>query len=695
MAYESQANEVAGMVALSPKAAAMKKFINQNLGQPSILQFLQTEQGKQMDPTLAGALLTLERLEKARDNAPKGPAPSTSVVQDLGLAAAQEAQRERMEMARQRGIAQLPNPAMANARFQGGIATPVPPQMDGGGIKQMAGGGPVAFDDGGFLVAPKTTPSNPQNPLDDYRPDPMVQRQIQEEAGLGGMSEADKFRFYGMPMDPTQRPSDSEMFGSALKNVVTDPAALGAGLGAIVGGPIGIPIGGYLGRTVGQVVGKASGGPIAFEGGGLSGIDFTKMTEEQLNRLSKDPDREVSFASARELAKRKGINVRTPGELFSDIADVYRQSWKAPEGLFPLVKFSNERKFPSYMYDEKGNVRKGEVTGGIAGTPFYSSSNPQSVTPVSAAATASAAPSSLIRPADAAASGLTGPSGFDAFMAGQGLGADRTGAKTDITAGTTQAPAPAARGPGLLDVKKYGIKPAQTEEDLRKARIEQQKQDKTGEFAESLQQERDWITSRQKEYGEDKATATKNFWIMTGASLLGSRSPFFVTALGDAIKENYGNLMTDLKQLKKDQSALDLQKIKLTRAVETARETGSKEDKAEAVRQQGVYANLQLEVDKTNANIINSAANRDVELQIARIKSEAKDPTQRITALAAIQKNIQARLKDMQYAPGTEADKRMLNAQLATINAAIAKEGGLDSSMISGGGAGTISTSGW
>ena len=568
MAYDSRIHEVSGVAALDPTVAAYKKFIKERLGQPDLIQFLQSEQGKRMDPNLAGAMLVLDKLEKARENAPKGPAPTTNVVQDLGLAAAQEAQRERMAMARERGIAQLPNPAMAGAQFQGGIAQT--PQMAEGGIAQLAGGGPIAFDDGG-----------------------------------------------------------------------------------------------------------------------LAGIDFSKMTEEQLTQLSKDQRRDLAGSAARELARRKGINVRTPGELFSDIADVYRQSWKAPEGMFPLVRFSNERKFPSYMYDEQGNVRKGEVTGGIAGTPFYSSSNPQSVTPAPAAAASAqaVAPSSIASPTDVAR-GLTGGEGFDAFMAAQGLGADRS--RTGATTGAgTPAPAPAARGPGMLSMSDFSAKKPQEEKALREARIARQQQDKTGEYAESIAQERQWIADRQKEYGEDKATATKNFWIMTGASLLGSRSPFFTNALGDALKENYGNLIGDLRQLKKDQRALDLQKINLTRAVETARETGSKEDRAEAIRQQTVYDNIKLEVLKTNANIANSAANRDIELQIARIKSENKEPTRKLAALVAIQKNLLSRKKDIQYT-GSAADKKFLDSQLDRINLEIGKEGGVGGDVLSGGGSGVV-----
>jgi hypothetical protein len=133
-----------GLAALDPKVAAYKKFIKENLNQPDLLQFLQSEQGKRLDPNLAGAMLVLEKLEQAKNGAASGPAPTTTVVQDVSNAAMQEAQKQGMDMLPDQGIAQLPNPAMGNAQFQGGI-TQSPQRMAGGGI--------VAFDGGGSVEA--------------------------------------------------------------------------------------------------------------------------------------------------------------------------------------------------------------------------------------------------------------------------------------------------------------------------------------------------------------------------------------------------------------------------------------------------------------------------------------------------------------------------------------------------------------
>lgn len=241
---------ISGLTALDPRVIATEKFIESKKIPPDqVPQFLM-KMGA--DPRLVGLVSKYQQLQQAAAQQPKGPMPTTTVAQDVN------AQAMAMAPQRQQGVAALPAPVMDRAQF--------------------AGGGIVGYDDGGFITAPKSNPSNPQNPLDDYRPDPMVQRQIQEQAGLGEMSEADKFRFYGMPMDQLQRPSDSEMFGSALKNMATDPAAIGAGLGGLLGGPIGIPVGGYLGRTIGKVTGMAGGGIVAF-----AGPDGSLVQSEQLD----------------------------------------------------------------------------------------------------------------------------------------------------------------------------------------------------------------------------------------------------------------------------------------------------------------------------------------------------------------------------------------------------------------------------
>lgn len=160
-------DEVAGVAALDPTVAATKKFIKENRGQPNLLQFLNTEQGKKLDPNLAGAMIVLEQLENARDRAPKGPMPTTSVVQDMGIAAAQAARQQQIQNAMRQGITQLPNPAMARAQFQGGITQPMNAAQ--GGLMKLAGGGPIAFQNRGVVPQPLSPDTNYQAVYEQFK----------------------------------------------------------------------------------------------------------------------------------------------------------------------------------------------------------------------------------------------------------------------------------------------------------------------------------------------------------------------------------------------------------------------------------------------------------------------------------------------------------------------------------------------
>lgn len=186
---------------------------------------------------------------------PPAQMPQGGTIRDQIAAAAM--QRDQQE-AMQRGLASMAAQRASQEPMQQGLGSVPAPAME---QAQFAGGGIVAFIEGG-----PTNKDRPKSENDPLYPTGTL-RNIEEQAGLGGMSEADKFRFYGMPMDPARRPSDAEMFNSALQRVATDPAAIGAGLGAIAAGPIGIPVGGYLGRVVGPLVGKAQGGVIKMADG--------------------------------------------------------------------------------------------------------------------------------------------------------------------------------------------------------------------------------------------------------------------------------------------------------------------------------------------------------------------------------------------------------------------------------------------
>jgi hypothetical protein len=111
----------------------------------------------------------------------------------------------------------------------------------------------------------------------------------------------------------------------------------------------------------------------------------------------------------------------------------------------------------------------------------------------------------------------------------------------------------------------------------RAARIERQRAAKTGEFSQADADLAAYI-KEQKAQGGDTKEAYRNFWVMTGASLMANKSPYFMQALGESIRDNYGGLVNDLKQLKDNTKSLRLQEIQLRRAQEQAMESGSTAD---------------------------------------------------------------------------------------------------------------------
>lgn len=103
--------------------------------------------------------------------------------------------------------------------------------------------------------------------------------------------------------------------------------------------------------------------------------------------------------------------------------------------------------------------------------------------------------------------------------------------------------------------------------------------------------EEKFIENQIMQQGVDEKEARKNFWIMAGASLLGSRDPNFMNALGTAVKENYGNMISDLRTLKKEHDALSLQKIKLDQAMALAQRTQDEKDRDRADTLSNAYQN--------------------------------------------------------------------------------------------------------
>jgi hypothetical protein len=135
----------------------------------------------------------------------------------------------------------------------------------------------------------------------------------------------------------------------------------------------------------------------------------------------------------------------------------------------------------------------------------------------------------------------------------------------------------------------------------RAARIERQRAAKTGEFSQADADLAAYI-KEQKAQGGDTKEAYRNFWIMAGASLMANKSPYFLQALGESIRDNYGGLVNDLKQLKDNTKALRLQEIQLRRAQEQAMESGSAADqeRVDKLNEKADATNLAIAIKRSD-----------------------------------------------------------------------------------------------
>lgn len=158
-----------------------------------------------------------------------------------------------------------------------------------------------------------------------------------------------------------------------------------------------------------------------------------------------------------------------------------------------------------------------------------------------------------------------------------------------------------------------------TEDELRAARLERERAGGYGQFSQAAKDEETFIKERRERSNQDEKSARRDFWIMTGASLLGSRSPFFANALGDSIKENYGNLIKDLRDLKKEEDSIRLLEIQLRRAREQAAQTGDKEDRAEAQRLGTEYRNAGFQIQKHKDELTQQVLDRKSRETIASL----------------------------------------------------------------------------
>jgi len=129
------AREMYGVTALDPRVAATEKFIKEKQIPPDQVENFLLSMGA--DPKLASLVFKYRRVQEAAKQQQQGQPPTASVDQEVSNQYAQLKQQERMNQ----GVAGMPAPNLARAPMQGGIT--------GQPMKQMAGGGIVAFNKGG------------------------------------------------------------------------------------------------------------------------------------------------------------------------------------------------------------------------------------------------------------------------------------------------------------------------------------------------------------------------------------------------------------------------------------------------------------------------------------------------------------------------------------------------------------------
>lgn len=159
---------------------------------------------------------------------------------------------------------------------------------------------------------------------------------------------------------------------------------------------------------------------------------------------------------------------------------------------------------------------------------------------------------------------------------------------------------------------------------IRVEREERQKREKTGAYSQADAELAAYIKEQKEQYGASEKEARNSFWIQTGAALMASKSPYFLQALGESVKENYGGLVKDLRKLKADNNTLRLEEIKLRQAKERALESDSASDLARYEALQKRYDDRQFDIKKTELDIEQKALNRATEIALAKARTSGQ-----------------------------------------------------------------------
>ena len=182
-----------GISALDPRVAATDKFIQEKQIPPDKVEDFLLGMGA--DPKLASLVFKYRKVREAAENQPKAPPMISNVAQDISNQYAQLKQQERM----QQGIAAMPVPAIANAPMQGGIT--------GQPVVRAAGGGLIAFDQGG------TVPTKSPSFLGRLTRNPLLRR-----AGYAGLA----LTGLGALLGDEEKPAEEEVVVEQEPKALTD-----------------------------------------------------------------------------------------------------------------------------------------------------------------------------------------------------------------------------------------------------------------------------------------------------------------------------------------------------------------------------------------------------------------------------------------------------------------------------------------
>jgi hypothetical protein len=178
----------------------------------------------------------------------------------------------------------------------------------------------------------------------------------------------------------------------------------------------------------------------------------------------------------------------------------------------------------------------------------------------------------------------------------------------------TTPPAAPAPGIALPDVNA-----PQTLEQVTAARIAGDKA--AGITGDATKAYEDFLKARTAEIPEEKKAAYKNAWMMVGARLLGSRSPFFAQALGEAAEAGITGYQKDLKELKTAEQALRQADMQLRMNKEAIARGDLRADQAEVRRQEDNYTNKQFKLFELQTNARDKALDRAMDLRIAQLRN--------------------------------------------------------------------------